>query len=81
MVVRLKLLPCHEIIGYLSKIALNGQHVKLVFTITREVEMPAEAFSYDELKSYIGKRISIFHLNDQFFIKEVQEEEEDGDND
>ena len=75
MVVRLKLLPYHEIIGYLSKIASEGQQVKLFFTFLKEVEVPSEAFSHDELQSFVGKKISIIHLDGEFYIKEIKKEE------
>ena len=59
----MKLALNHEIIGYLSKIVSEGQHVRMVFSIIREVEVPAEAVSCDELHSYIGKKIGIFNCN------------------
>ena len=68
----MKLSNNEEIIGKLSKIAPDGQHVKLVLSIDREIEVPAEAFSHDELKKNLDQIIGIFYFEGEFFLRKIK---------
>lgn len=67
----LKLLPNNEIIGRLSKISSDGQFVKLTLSINTKIEVPAEAFSHDELKKNLDQHIGIINIDGQFFLREI----------
>jgi len=71
-VVVLRLLSNSEIIGKLSKITSDGQRVKLILSINKEIEVPAEAFSHDELKKNLDQRIGIFNFNGEFFLRKIK---------
>ena len=72
MVIMVNLLPNSEIVGRLSKIDFDGLCVKLIFSIDKEVEIPTDAFSNDELHSYVGKRVGICYLDGEFFIRIIK---------
>ena len=67
----MKLKSNHEIVGIISEIKLGGSHIKLVFTVASEVELPSNAFAYEQLKAVLGKRVGILNVDDQFFIREI----------
>ncbi|UCH72480.1 MAG: hypothetical protein JSW62_02730 [Thermoplasmatales archaeon] len=67
----MKLLPNNEIIGRLTKITSEGQQIKLVFSIDKEIEVPVETFSHDQLKKYLGHRIGIFNFEGQIFLRKI----------
>ncbi len=59
-----------EVVGFLSEIKFEDDHVKLVFTIAREIKLPSDAFSYDQLKAVLGKRVGIFNHSGRFFLRQ-----------
>jgi len=67
----MKLKPNCEVVGNLSGIKFEENHVKLVFTIAREVELPQHAFADAQLKAILGKRVGILNLDGQFFVREI----------
>jgi hypothetical protein len=67
----MKLLPNNEIIGRLSKIDSDGQCLNLVVSINREIEIPVDAFSHDELKKYLDRMIGILNFEGKLFLREL----------
>ncbi len=68
----MKLEPQHEIVGTLSDIKLEGAYTKLVLTVAREIELPNNAFSYEQIKAVLGKRVGILNIDGQFFVREIK---------
>jgi len=58
-------------VGELSKISTETQHIRLIFTILKEIEVPLDVISVDELQKHIGKRVGILHIDGDFFIREI----------
>ena len=69
----MRLTENNEFIGYLSKIKFKDGYVKLLFTFTREIELPSNAFSYEQFKAALGKCVGVLSLNGQFFLREIKE--------
>ena len=61
----------YENVGTLSDIKLEGAYTKLVFTVAREIDLPSTAFSYEQLKAVLGKRVGILNIDGQFFVREI----------
>lgn len=62
----------HEIVGTLSKVKFEENQIKLIFSILKEIELPEEAFSYEQLQDFLGKRIGIFNINGTYKIRHIK---------
>lgn len=60
----MKLQNCNEIVGQLREVKNENGKLKLTFAIETEVEIVDKAFSFTELKKYVGARVGVFHLKD-----------------
>ena len=68
----MKLEANNEIVGILSKVKVEENQIKLIFTILKEIELPEEAFSYEQIRSFLGKRIGIFNINGTYKIRHIK---------
>jgi len=59
-VVLVKLRPYTEIVGTLSEIQQKSNHVELIFTIQKNIEIPRGVISEAVLEASVGSRIGIF---------------------
>lgn len=62
----------HEVVGTISEIKLEGNQVKLLFITMREIELPKDVFAYEQLKAVLGKRVGIFNIDGEFFIRKIK---------
>ena len=67
----MRLLPKHEFVGFLSEIRAETQQIQLIFSILKEIEIPLDTISFDELHKLVGKRVGIVNVEDQFFIRKI----------
>ncbi|UCD13482.1 MAG: hypothetical protein JSW60_07985 [Thermoplasmatales archaeon] len=67
----LSLEPFQEVVGTLHAVIKNDTCIKLTFTCTREIELPAFAVSYKKLQPLIGSKIGILNVDDKFFVREI----------
>lgn len=68
----MKLSNNEEIMGKLAKVDVleNGQ-IKLSFSIQKEIELSANAFSIPKLQSLIDRKIGIINISGQIFVREI----------
>ena len=67
----MKLENFHEIVGTLSKVESNGQHMKVEFMIRKVYEIPLDAISIEKLESAIGNRVGIFNCDGNYRIRKA----------
>ncbi len=56
----MKLQPYNEIVGTLSEIQQKSNHIELIFTIQKNIEIPLGVISEVELETSVGKRVGVF---------------------
>jgi len=61
-----------EIIGVLSEVKVEEDQIKLKFSIMKDIELPKEAFSYQQLHDLEDKHIGILNLNGTYKIRQVK---------
>ena len=61
-----------EIVGILSKVKVEENQIKLKFSIMKDIVLPKEAFSYQQLHDLVDKRIGILNLNGTYKIRQVK---------
>ena len=64
-----------EIVGTLSKIKVEENQIKLKFSIMQDIELPKDAFSYQQLHDLVDKRIGILNLNGIYKIRQVKKQQ------
>jgi len=64
--------PFHEIVGQLMDIQKENNHIRLVFSINKEIDIPAQVFIEKELELLIGKRIGLFNNNGNYKIRKIK---------
>ena len=62
----------NEIVGVLSKIKEEETKTKLVFSILKEVEIPADALSSDELREMQGRRIGVLNIEGKYHVRKIK---------
>ena len=60
-----------EIIGRLTEVRQEDNQNILIFSLLKEIKIPADAISKKKLDTLIGKRIGIFHCDDQYLIRSI----------
>ncbi len=68
----IKLEANHEIVGILSKVKVEEDQIKLKFSIMKDIDLPKEAFSYQQLQGLVDKRVGILNLNGAYKIRQVK---------
>ena len=68
----MKLEANHEIVGILLKVKVEEDQIKLKFSIMKDIELPKEAFSYQQLHDLMDKHIGILNLNGTYLIRQVK---------
>jgi hypothetical protein len=62
-----------EIIGTISSVKNENNKIRLIFTIYKEIEIPQNAIPIEKLESVVGKKIGIFHSdNDVYILREIK---------
>jgi len=59
----------HEVVGVLSKVKSNEQHIKLDFTIHKTYEIPIDAISEKALQDMVGARVGVFNCNGDYRVR------------
>jgi hypothetical protein len=67
----------HELIGDLSEVVKLDAGIKLVFSINKEILVPASIFSEKELQNYRGCRIGLINIDGVYRIRLVSLLEKD----
>ena len=65
-----------EVVGVLSKVKVEENQIKLIFSIFKEIELPEEAFSYKQLQDFLDQRIGILNVNGIYKIRHVEKRKE-----
>ena len=68
----MKLRANHEVVGTLTDVVYENDCAKVVFSIRKEIGLPAEAIPREVLKNSIGKRVGIFNCDGEYRIREVK---------
>ncbi len=68
----MNLKPYSEIVGTLSSIQTKHDCTQLIFTIQKEIEIPAEVFSAKNLQNLVGKRIGIFNDGGTYRLRQIK---------
>ena len=61
-----------EIIGILSKFEIEGSHLKLLFSMMKEIEVPIEEFTMEQLEKFLGKRIGILNISGSYKVRQIK---------
>lgn len=67
----MKLEDNEEIIGILSAIKSEENRIILIFSIIHEIELPSSGLNSDHIQDYIGKKVGLIYLNDQYRIRRI----------
>jgi hypothetical protein len=67
----MKLSKNSEIIGKLDSFQIDDNETKLIFTIKREISIPLDQISSQDLKLLKGKRIGIINLDGLYRVREI----------
>ena len=65
----MKLEKYHKMVGTLEGFEIKDRLIDLKFIIRKNIEIPHEAFPIKTLEELKGERISIFRLDDHYYIK------------
>ncbi len=75
----MKLINRQEIIGFLKEIKKGNGVIKLFFLeMQNEVEIPLDC--EEKIKKYIGNKIGIFLLDNTFYFREIEGDENEDEN-
>ena len=68
----MQLKPGHEIVGNVAAVKREGNQVKVVFTVPREVELPQGALAEKDLQSIVGERVGISNNGDGYKLRKIK---------
>lgn len=63
--------PYSEIVGILKSIKKQDEQIKIVFTITQEIDIPSSAISYKTLQRHLGNKIGLLNLNGKYKLRKI----------
>ena len=64
--------PEHEIVGNVAAVKREGNRVKVVFTVPKEVELPQGALTEKDLQSIVGERVGISNNGDGYKLRKIK---------
>ncbi len=62
-----------EIIGVLHTVSEEDSYCKLQFSCNYDIELPLAAIPEEKLTALVGKKVGIFNLDGEFFIRIISE--------
>ena len=62
-----------EIIGPLTHVeTLDNGHLRITFSMLKQIELPISAISEKKLTSLVGKRVGILNMGGEFFVRTIK---------
>lgn len=58
-----------EIVGTLSKVEKEGNQLKLLISMIKEIEVPKEELTTEQLEKFLGKRVGIINISGSYKIR------------
>ena len=68
----MRLKPLWEIAGTLTAVNGDGEGIKLVFGIEKQIQIPLGAIPLERLKGFQDKHIGIFNNGGNYLIREIK---------
>lgn len=59
----------HEIIGTLLKIKSKNDHLELVITICKIIDIPYDAIPKEDLQAVVGKKVGLLNYNGSYKMR------------
>jgi len=69
----MKLAQNNEIVGTISEVRDEDDCIKMMFSLQKELEIPKNAISPEELKDLISKRVGIINCDGRYMSRIIAE--------
>jgi hypothetical protein len=60
-----------EVIGTLSHVEKEGNQLKLLISMIKEIEVPKAEFTPEHLEKFLGKRVGILNVSGSYKIRQI----------
>ena len=65
--------PLQEVTGILSRVLKIKNHIRLVFTVQLEIDIPKDAITEDQLQNLLDRNIGIINIDGDYKIRAATE--------